>query len=111
MTAVKPYSSLDVNTVVAKNSFDSFSPMEWDDYAIKGRMVVASLVFDESKMIHMSKDEIKKNLAVQLADEMLSGSYIDYTQSNDLINLSVMVRARAFVLPNGDVQLLRTLKK
>ena len=96
--------------VVHNTSGPTFGPM-FTEYAIKGRMTVASMVFNELKMMSITKDEIKKALAFQLAEELISNGSIDFTQSVDRINHTVMVRARAFVVPNGDVQLLQTLKK
>ena len=48
--------------VVHNTSGPTFGPM-FTEYAIKGRMTVASMVFNELKMMSITKDEIKKALA------------------------------------------------
>ena len=83
----------------------------WNEYAIKGQMIIASLSIDESKMAIMGKDQIKQRLAVQLAEKILEEKFIDFTQIMDYSSMSITVKAGVFVVPNHDVKLLRTLKK
>lgn len=89
----------------------SNSQLNWYEYAIKGRMLIASLALSEGELVLLSKDEIKKRLAIQLAEGMLEEGCIEYTQGHDWTNRSVMIRARAFAVPSDMVQILRTLKK
>lgn len=96
------------DSIVVSNS--NTSVPAWNEYAIKGQMIIASLSIDESKISMMGKDEIKQRLAVQLAEKMLGEKCIDFTRSMYSSSMVIMIRARAFVVPNNNVQLLRTLK-
>jgi hypothetical protein len=79
------------------------------EYTIKGHMLIASMVLTDSQLAITSKDAIKKELAHRLAEELIDKNCIDYTQGHDWANGSVMIRARAYAVPNTDVQILRTL--
>ena len=83
---------------------------EHNEYAIKGHMLIASMALSEADLALMPKDEIKRQLAYLLALDLIEKGCIDYTQGHDWSNRSVMIRARAFAVSSGDVQLLRTLK-
>ena len=115
MTAVDPYirlhPQLKDTTAIPKYPYANYEILNWDEYAIKGIMVIASSAYNSIEMVHLNKDEIKKRLAIQLAEEMLTKGCIEYTQGFDPLNQSTMIRARTFVVPSADVQLLRTMKK
>ena len=85
--------------------------LNYDEYAIKGHMILASLVYTEAELMKLPKDVIKERLALMLATEMLEKGVISYTQGYDPLNGSNMIRARAFVVPSEDVQLLLVAKK
>ena len=105
-TTILPTSPFSNNGyTVSNSSFNTY------DYAIKGQMLIASMVLTDHDLANTPKDAIKKELAHLLAEEMINKNCIDYTQGHDWANGSVMIRARAYAVLNTDVQLLRTLKK
>jgi hypothetical protein len=72
-------------------------------------MLIASMVLTDSQLANTPKDDIKKELALRLAEELINKNCIDYTQGHDWASGSVMIRARAYAVSNTDVQILRTL--
>lgn len=111
MTAAKSHSKIMDTTIhTGYSGATRTTELDWYEYAIKGRMIVASLALSEGELVLLSKDEIKKRLAIQLAEGMLEEGCIEYTQGHDWTNHSVMIRARAFVVPSADVKLLRVSK-
>lgn len=80
------------------------------DYHIKGEMLLGTMVYSEAVMRTIGKDEIKRQLATQLAEKMLESKFIEFTQVRDDTQMSVTVRARAYVVPDTQVKILRTHK-
>jgi hypothetical protein len=103
-TTILPTSPFSNNGyTVSNSSLNSY------DYAIKGQMLIASMVLSDSQLANTPKDNIKKELARLLAEDMIDKNCIDYTQGHDWSSGSVMIRARAFAVSSTDVQILRTL--
>ena len=106
-----PNHSLLQDTTVVPTHQPYTQHLNYDEYAIKGHMILASLVYTEAELMKLPKDVIKERLALMLATEMLEKGVISYTQGYDPLNGSNMIRARAFVVPSEDVQLLLVAKK
>ena len=84
------------------------SAVPFKEYAIKGEMLVASHSYNADLIDQVGRDEIKRQLALQLASEMLASKYIEFTQMKDRITGETIVKARAFVTNDGHVKILRT---
>lgn len=88
--------------------YDGSSTPTGNEYAIKGQMLMVSHHYDDYFMINeMGRDEVKRQLAMQLAMELLKSKLIEFTQEKDAISGKTLVRARAFVTPSNQVQILR----
>ena len=78
------------------------------DILIQGKMLTVQ--FTMSQMEYESKalpsEFIKQKLAHELA-ELIINNHIDFTKMVDSNNFDYHFKARAFLVPNGDVQILR----
>jgi hypothetical protein len=84
------------------------------EYAIQGKMIVASCRISSSQTIGMTadvKDKIRTELIHQIADYVLQNNLVEFTQIKDPITLDLLVKARCFMAPNDNVQILRSLHK
>lgn len=81
---------------------------DYTNYAIRGRMVVAQLIIGAEKYNITPAEVFKKELAIQIADELLKSNSISFTRRYDLVTNHFNLAARTFVVSNEDVQLLRT---
>lgn len=80
------------------------------DYVIRGEMILASSTINSYSQLNIPKDEIKKQLAIDLAVGMIQRGLVEFTQQKNPDG-TVIVRARAFAVPNADVQTLRLVKR
>lgn len=77
-------------------------------HAIKGEMLMAQETFSEALLQDSFTDnDIKRAIANKIVDEMLNSGYIEFTKQTEPHTGNTIVRARVFVLPNSDVQILR----
>ena len=104
ITTTLPY---DGYAVTASNITGS-TQQPYIDHAIKGEMLTVSMSYQPDAINAIGKDEIKRQLALQLASELLSGKYIEFTQMKDRFNFDTIVKARVYVVPDGQVKILRT---
>jgi len=79
----------------------------YTNYAIRGRMIVVNHII--SNGLDMSKDEIKSQIAHDLALKMIENEVISFTRRDDLANDDRHIAGRVFLVPSEDVQLLRIL--
>lgn len=88
---------------------------EYEDYAIQGKMIVARITVPSGAMVAgMSKQErqeIRTSLTKQIAEFMLHNSMLEFVTQKDPYSLNDMVAARCFVVPKGDVKIIRALKR
>lgn len=97
--------------------FDGWNdPVLTYDYTIRGKMYtakfneIASTGFAMTSVDAQShKDYIKRVLAQELAANIMHSGAISYTKMHDPKSLDTIYLARCFLVPNEDVQLLRTL--
>lgn len=82
-----------------------------EEYAIKGEMLLASHTYDDYMINDMGRDEIRRQLATLIALELLKSNHIEFTQMKDQLSGKTIVKARAFVTPNNQVQIIRTKSK
>lgn len=80
------------------------------DYAIRGEMVTHTRMVSALEM--MNKDphfaiNLKLQMAQELGAELLKHGCIEFTSQDDNLAMTKIIRARCFVVPSEDVQLLR----
>lgn len=90
-------------------------PQSVRDYAIKGEMVIASLSFTDYDSLNLTESEvkarIKEKLTKQLAEYILENKMVEFTQMTDPSTGDKTVKARCFIVPSGEVQLIREILK
>jgi hypothetical protein len=101
MTQLKPYDW--------KNE-----PIDFHDYVIKGEMIIASMIMKSFHTFDMSDSErkahIKETLAKELAHYILENKMVEFTQIKDPSD-DITVKARCFLVPSSEVQLIREILK
>lgn len=93
---------------------DIHAEFEALDHTIQGRMVICRMSIPDYTLANMDpnfKDNIKMQMATQIATFMLDNKMIDYTQQRDMMGMKTLVNARCFVTPDETVRLLRTIKR
>lgn len=80
-------------------------------HALRGVPVCAVHEIDNAAILHGSlhsfQDHMKELLVNALAKEILSARLVEFTRTEDHLRSTTIYRARAFLLPDTDVQLLR----
>lgn len=54
------------------------------------------------------RDKIKENLMKQMLEHMLKNNYIEFTSQENMADQEVIYRARAYLVPDTQVRILRT---
>lgn len=98
-----------------KNHFSDIS-FEVEDFAIGGKLLIGSVVISEDKYHEFQngpqfKEFIKMELATELAKEMIMKGLVEFTVSDDNIRQTKMIRVRAYLAPNDQIKVLRTMKR
>ena len=83
----------------------------WHAYAeptptIQGKMLTVKNTFKD-EMRGIPADEIKRKMIYELAEEMARSGMIEFTKQNDPTTDTITYRARCFMTPNDQVQILR----
>jgi hypothetical protein len=93
--------------------------LDWEDFnftykdvAIGGKLVKGHISLHESKMMEISSDAemreyVRTMMATQLAEYMIAGGLIEFTQMKDNVTLYTTITARCYLAPNDQVKLLR----
>ena len=93
--------------------------LDWEDFnftykdvAIGGKLVKGHISLHESKMMEISSDAemreyVRTMMAKQLAEYMIAGGLIEFTQMKDNVTLYTTITARCYLAPNDQVKLLR----
>lgn len=77
-------------------------------HKIEGEMLIASLTLDQDVIERLGKDEVKRKLAEKIAVAIVENNMVEFTQTAlDPLHFKITIRARAFLVPKADVQLLR----
>lgn len=89
--------------------------MEYKDYTIGGKMVIAKVKIPNSVMVskvtdETARQELRALLVQELASAILSSNLCEITQQKDNMMFETIVAARCYVAPDSTVKLLRTLK-
>ena len=102
-------STIHKDLFVHDNSIRNVEIIDFKDLDIQGTMLSVGLetkltvVLDEED----HKKHIKKQLAHLLAEKMIENNLISFTMTNNPASFYRMYRARAFLVPNDRVQILR----
>jgi len=84
------------------------------EYAIGGKLVTAFMrvPYDHiaiSKSDEFFKKLIKTKMVNQIVDKLLEDGLVEITQQEDYANQEIILRAHAYIAPNDQVKILRTL--
>jgi phosphoenolpyruvate synthase/pyruvate phosphate dikinase len=79
------------------------------EFAIQGKSVMVQ--FTPFEHLSLNDDEIKKEMASKLAQEIMKNSLCEFTKFIDAQTMQTTYRARAFLTPNDQVRLLRENNK
>jgi hypothetical protein len=84
----------------------------YDTYAeptptISGKMLTVTNVIKQYDLEILPDDEIKRKMIYELAEEMAKSNMIEFTKQNDPTTDTITYRARCFMTPNDQVQILR----
>lgn len=98
-----------------QQSVTSFKMDDFADYHLQGVLVQAALHFAVSKAalykdLDVYASVIKKELSVRLAEGMIEKKLVAFTKKHNINSDSEEYYARAFVLPNDKIQIVRRLK-
>lgn len=88
-------------TVASDTSSITFGPKH-----IEGSMLTVHEIISDYDIITMDEEKIKLKLCKQLAEEMYNSDCIYFTKQLDVTSNTYIIRARCYVVPNGDIQLL-----
>lgn len=102
------------NKIQGYNNFGSVM-VEYKDYAIGGKMIIAKVKVPDEVMMKEVSDEVGKQkvrqmLVEQLADAIISNQLCEITQQRDQSYMDTIIAARCYVAPDSTIKLLRTLK-
>jgi hypothetical protein len=101
--------SFGINSLNAINSPGSLTIQPLD--TIQGKMITATLHFDEMQMPVQDDIDIKNKLLNVLAIELLSAKCIEFTKQQDIATNTTVVRARIFATPDTQVRIIREATK
>ena len=101
--------SFGINSLNAINSPGSLTIQPLD--TIQGKMITAKLEIDERTAVTMDDVALKNKILNMLLNELISAKCIEFTKQQDFANDEVIIRARIFVTPKDDVQLIRKVQK
>ena len=76
---------------------------------IKGELLTAeTLVYDAALQLPLlDKDKIRRKLAEELVEKLLTGKYIEFTQQRLPEQDAIAIRARCYILPDSQVKIVR----
>lgn len=92
---------------------DSFSL----DETVRGEMITAQMVFNASTLAQIKvddetfKQDTKRKLAIQLAEQILNNKLVEFTKQENLNTFEITYRARAYLTPDNQVRMLRKENK
>ena len=94
---------------------DSTQPSTQYEHPIQGQMFMVSFTASDKLMFDTPEDvwkqEVKKRLAMDLAEKMLEEGVIEFTQIQDPAWGHKTIRARCYLVPDNQVRILKTLYK
>lgn len=102
---------LTTNTKIPPAQIDT--TLEIHNTPIQGKSIKVSLTLNEFERFNFDsedsyKDHVKRTIAIQLADAIINNNLGEFTRFVDKNTGQATVRGRCFILPNDEVQILRT---
>ena len=104
-------SSRGVGSIDASTPSIGIFPPASTDYIIQGKMLTTTLKMSPYEAEQMDDIEIKNRLISLMVREIMDNNCIEFTKQQDFANDEVIIRARIFVTPKDDVQLIRKVQK
>jgi hypothetical protein len=97
--------------------FQSEPKFDTYDYAIGGKMVVGRATMTDSYKLMVEDgdkeavDRLKSDLIHQMAQFILENKLVEFTHYDDPITFNRQVAVRAYLAPDSQVKILRTVNK
>ena len=97
--------------------FQTEPKFDTHEYAIGGKMVVGRATMTDSYKLMIEDgdkeaiDKLKSDLIHQMAQYILENNLVEFTHYDDPITLSRQVAVRAYLAPDSQVKILRTVNK
>lgn len=100
------------NTGLLYNTDD----MQYDEFAIGGKLITAKLVIRDSEVILLEddpnfKDALKARLINMLSEFIMDNKLVEFTQYQDASTLSRTIYARCYIAPDSQVKIVKMFKK
>lgn len=89
------------------NAIGAAGPQRITSDAIKGEMLFANAEYSAFEIMDIGDDEIKRRLCTLIANKLYDSKFIEFTKQLNPATGRHNIRARAFMTPSGDVQILR----
>lgn len=88
--------------------------IDTSDFAIGGKLIRGSIVIPIDTLENTNfrtdeelKEQIRKDLAYRLAEQILQNKLCEITQRDDPVTLSKHIMMRCYLAPNDQVKILR----
>ena len=97
--------------------FQSEPKFDTYEYAIGGKMVVGRAIMTDSYKLMIEDgdkeavDRLKSDLIHQMAQFILENKLVEFTHYDDPITFNRQVAVRAYLAPDSQVKILRTVNK
>jgi hypothetical protein len=96
--------------------YDFDVAFEYEDHAIQGKMVIGRAVLPEEYRLKALNDEafkqeVRETLIQKLAEALYKEKLVEINQAKDPISGELRVIIRAFMTPDSQVRILRTVKR
>ena len=97
--------------------FQSEPKFDTHEYAIGGKMVVGRATMTDSYKLMVEDgdkeaiDKLKSDLIHQMAQFILENNLVEFTHYDDPITFNRQVAVRAYLAPDSQVKILRTVNK
>ena len=97
--------------------FQTEPKFDTHEYAIGGKMVVGRATMTDSYKLMVEDgdkeavDRLKSDLIHQMAQFILENKLVEFTHYDDPITFSRQVAVRAYLAPDSQVKILRTVNK
>ena len=115
MALLKPPSHFRQAPHAGASPFDDLKTIQfkYTEIPIGGKLVASTIRVPEHKILsYVSESEfkefLKKEMAKQMCEYMISNGFIEFTQKKDQTTLDVFVNARCYLAPSDQVKILRT---
>ena len=79
----------------------------YQEFAIGGQLVTATMKISEFETIGMSTNEIKERLLRPMIDCIIKNKLAEFTMVNDSVNDCRTYRVRCYLAPDDTVKILR----